>query len=69
MWVTMVSVANYVGNHGKRGVYPDLTVHVMVSQKFPVDYLLGMCYDSDFGLEEDESSCDEDEEVHAYCGQ
>ena len=25
-----------------------------------------MCYDSDFSLSEDESSCDEGEEVHAY---
>ena len=30
--------------------------------------MLSVCYNSDFDLSEDESSCDDGEEVHAYCG-
>ena len=41
----------------------------MASQKFTVDYVLGMCYKGNFGLSEEESSCAEGEEVHVYCGQ
>ena len=58
-----------MGNHGKRDAEPDFTVCVMMSQKFTVDDVLGMCYDSNFGLFEEGSSCDEGEEFPAYCGQ
>ena len=47
---------------------PDLTVNVMASREFNVDDVLGKCYDSDFSLSEEESSCAEGENVPAYCG-
>ena len=34
-----------------------------------VSDILSMCYNSDFGLSENESICDDGEEVHAYLGQ
>ena len=40
----------------------------MIKARFNVSEVLSMCYNSDFGLSEDESSCDEGEEVHAYRG-
>ena len=49
---------------------PDPTFRIITSRKITVDDVLGMCYDSDFGLSVDKSSCDEGEKVHAsYCGQ
>ena len=36
--------------------------------KFTVSDILSMCY-SDFGLSENESICDDGEEVHAYLKQ
>ena len=57
---------NHLGNYSKRDADPDLSVREMVSQKLIVDDMLGMCYDSDLDLSEDESGCDEGEEVHAY---
>ena len=37
----------------------------MLEARFSVSEVLLMCYNTDFGLSEDESSCDEGEEVHA----
>ena len=36
----------------------------MVSQIFTIANVLEMCYNSDFDLSDDESSCDREEEVH-----
>ena len=37
--------------------------------KFTVSDILSMCYNSDFGFSENESICDDGEDVHAYLGQ
>ena len=40
-----------------------------MDSKFTVSDILSMCYNSDFGLSENESICDDGEDVHAYLGQ
>ena len=39
-----------------------------MAARFTVSEVLSMYYNSDFGLSEDESSCDDGEEVDAYQG-
>ena len=39
-----------------------------MDSKFTESDILSMCYYSDFGLSENESTCDDVEEVHAYLG-
>ena len=40
-----------------------------MDSKFTVSDILSMCYNGDFGLSENESICDDGEDVHAYLGQ
>ena len=40
-----------------------------LNSKFTVSDALSMCYNSDFGLSENKSICDDGEEVHVYLGQ
>ena len=40
-----------------------------MDSKFTVSDILSKCYNSDFGLSENESICDDGEDVHAYLGQ
>ena len=58
-----------MGDHGKRDTDPDLTIHIMATRKFTVYDVLGMCYDSDFTLSENKSSCNEGGKVYAFFGQ
>ena len=37
-----------------------------ISNVYTVAYILGICYDINFGLSEDESRCDKLKEVYAY---
>ena len=52
----------YVGNQGSH----DIKLQVTKATMFSVSVVMSVCYNSNFGLSEDESSCDEGEEVHAY---
>ena len=40
-----------------------------MDSKFTVSDILSMCYNSDFGLSENESICYDGDDVHAYLGQ
>ena len=40
----------------------------MMEARFSVNEVLSMCYNSDLGLSEDESSCDEGAEFRDYRG-
>ena len=53
-----------LGNHGSH----DIELLVMMAARFSASEVLSMCYYSDFGLSEDESSCDEGDEVHVCRG-
>ena len=52
----------HVGNQGSC----DFKLQVTMTTFFSVKAVLSICYNSNFGLSEDESSCDKGEEVHAY---
>ena len=45
-----------------------VTSKIQVTMAFSVGAVLSMCFNGDFGPSEDESNCDEGEEVHAYLG-
>ena len=47
----------------------DVKLQITIVAMFSVSVVLSICYNSDFGLSEDGSSCDKGEEVHAYQGQ
>ena len=52
----------FVSNHDSH----DVLLPVMMMAIFSISEVLSMCYNSDFNLSRDESSCNEGKEVHTY---
>ena len=65
--ITVLECSIYIRNIETHYVVTRV-IQVTMAAMFSVSEVLSMCYNSDFGFSEYESSCDEGEEVHAYRG-